>query len=44
MLAARIKPENLVSQTCVDSKLIIFNRKITSNKTKYLRIKKSYIF
>ena len=33
--AARLKQANLVSKTEFDNKLISFNRKITSNKTKY---------
>ena len=33
---ARLKQANLVSKTDFDNKLINFNRKITSNKTKYL--------
>ena len=38
---ARIKQANLVSKADFDNKLIKFNRKITSNKTKYLELKKN---
>ena len=38
--AARLKQTNLVSQTDFDNKIISFNRNITSNKTKYLEVKK----
>ena len=38
---ARLKPANLVSKTDFDDKLISFNRKITSNKTKYSEVKKN---
>ena len=38
--AARLKQANLVSKTDFDNKLISFNRKITSNKTKYLEVQK----
>ena len=34
--AARLAQANLVTKTDFDGKLINFNRKITSNKTKYL--------
>ena len=34
----RLKQANLVSKPDVDKKLISFNRKITSNKTKYLKL------
>ena len=37
----RVKPADLVSKFDVDNKLISFNRKITSNKTKYLEVKKN---
>ena len=40
---ARLKPANLVSKTDFDDKLISFNRKITSNKTKYSEVKKNLI-
>ena len=36
----RLKQVNLVSKTDFASKLISFDRKITSNKTKYLEVKK----
>ena len=39
--AARLKEDNLVTKTNFDNKLISFNRKITSNKTKYLEVQKS---
>ena len=35
---ARLNQANLVSKTDFDNKLIIFNRKITSNKAKYLKV------
>ena len=38
--AARLTQANLVSKTNFDNKLISFNRKITSNKTKYLEVQK----
>ena len=38
--AARLKHANLVRKTDIDNKLITFNRKITSNKTKYLEVQK----
>ena len=38
--AARLKQANLVSRTDFDNKLISFNKKITSNETKYLELKK----
>ena len=37
---ARLKQVNLVNKTDLDNKLIRFNRKITSNKTKYLEVQK----
>ena len=40
---ARLKQANLVSKTDFDNKLISFNRKITSNKTEYLEVKKNWI-
>ena len=39
--ASRLNQANLVSKTDFDNKLISFNRKITSNKTKYLEVKKN---
>ena len=39
--ASRFKQANLVSKTDFDNKLISFNRKITSNKTKYLEVQKN---
>ena len=38
--AARLKQANIVSKTDFDNKLISFNRKVTSNKTKYLEVLK----
>ena len=38
--AARVKQANSVSKTDFDDILISFNRKITSNKTKYLEVLK----
>ena len=38
--AARPKQTNLVTKTNFDNKLISLNRKITSNKTKYLEVQK----
>ena len=38
--AARLIQANLVSKNVFDNKLISFNRKLTSNKTKYLEILK----
>ena len=35
---ARLKEVNLVSKTNFDNQLISFNRKITSSKTKYLKV------
>ena len=37
---ARLKQANLVNKTDFDKKLASFNRKITSNKTKYLEVQK----
>ena len=37
---ARLKQANLVTKTDFDKKLTSFNRKITSNKTKYLEVQK----
>ena len=37
---ARLKEANLVSKTDFDNKVISFNRKITSNKSKYLEFQK----
>ena len=34
----RLKQANLVTKTDLDNKLISFNRKITSNKTKQLEV------
>ena len=39
--AAKLKQANLVSKNDFDNKLISFNKKIISNKTKYLQIKKN---
>ena len=38
--AARLKQANLVTKTDFDKKLTSFNRKITSNKTKYLEVQR----
>ena len=38
--AARLRQANLVNKTDFDNKLQSFNRKITSNKTKYLEVQK----
>ena len=38
--AARLSQTNLVSKTDFDNRLISFNRKIISNKTKYLEVQK----
>ena len=38
--AARLKQVDLVTTTDFDNKLISFDRKITSNKTKYLEVQK----
>ena len=39
-IAARLKQANLV-KTDFDNKLTSFNKRITSNKTKYLQVKKN---
>ena len=39
--AARLKQANLMNKTNFNNKPINFNRKITSNKTKYLKVQKS---
>ena len=39
-VSARLEQTNLVSKTYFDNKLISFNRKITSNKTKCLEVLK----
>ena len=38
--AARLKEADLVSKTGFDNKLTSFNKRITSNKTKYLEVQK----
>ena len=38
--AARLKQANLVNKTNFDNKLTSFDRRITSNKTKHLEVKK----
>ena len=38
--AARLKQADLVNKTDFDNKLTSFNRRITSNKTKYLEVPK----
>ena len=40
IFTTRLKQANLVSKTDFDNKLKSFNRKITSNKTKYLEVQK----
>ena len=40
LTAKRLTQANLVSKNNFDNKLISFNRKITSNKTKYLEVQK----
>ena len=40
---ARLKQANLEPKTGFDNKLISFNRKISSNKTKYLEVQKKLI-
>ena len=37
---ARLKQANLVNKADFDSKLIVLNKRITSNKTKYLEVLK----
>ena len=37
--ASRLKQANLVNKTDFDDKLTSFNKRITSNKTKYLEVK-----
>ena len=39
--AARLKQANLMNKTNFNNKPINFNRKITSNKTKHLKVQKS---
>ena len=39
----KLKQANLVRKTDFDNKLISFNRKITSNKTKYLEVQENTI-
>ena len=39
-ITARLKQANLVTKTDFHKKLTSFNRKITSNKTKYLEVQK----
>ena len=39
-VAARLKQADLVNKTDFDNKLTSFNRRITSNKTKYLEVPK----
>ena len=36
--AARLREANLVNKTNFDNKIICLNRKVTSNKTKYLEV------
>ena len=40
LTAERLTQANLVSKNNFDNKLISFNRKITSDKTKYLEVQK----
>ena len=42
-VAARQKQVNLVSKTNFDNRPISFNRKLTSNKTKYLDVQKEIL-
>ena len=39
-VAARLKQANLVNKTDFDKKLVIFNKQVTSNKTKRLQVQK----
>ena len=39
-LAARLRQANLVRKTYFDNKVISCNRKVSSNKTKYLKVQK----
>ena len=39
-VTARLKRANLVSKTYFDTKLRSLNRKVTSNKTKYVQVPK----
>ena len=39
-MAARLKQANLVAKTNFHNKLTSFNRKVTSNETKYLQVQK----
>ena len=39
--SARLKQANLVTKTNVEKKLITFNRKFTSNKTKFLEVQQT---
>ena len=39
-VAARLKQANLVSKTDINNRLISFNRKTNSNKTKYLELQR----
>ena len=39
--AARLKQDNLMNKTDFDNKLISYNRKINSSKTRYLKVKKN---
>ena len=41
--AGRLKQANLVTKTDSDNKLTSFNRKINSNKTKYLEVQKKLL-
>ena len=40
IFAARLKQANLVTKTEFDNKLTSFNKRITSNKTKHLEVRK----
>ena len=39
-VAVRLKQANLVNKTDFDKKLVIFNKQVTSNKTKRLQVQK----
>ena len=43
LTAERLTQANLVSKNNFDNKLISFNRKITSDKTKYLEVQKKML-
>ena len=43
LTAERLTQANLLSKNDFDNKIISFNRKITSDKTKYLEVKKKML-